>query len=479
MKIVHAASEMFPYLKTGGLADVTGALCKSLSSFGHDVSIFIPGYRKILESLEFEKAKLKVVLQIELGDDFLRGEVYALPIGKRQTMYVIRRDEFFDRSGPYGASNRDYDDNDRRFIWFCKAIVEAMHVLEIKADILHCHDWHTGLAPLFLRMVEQERGASLALKTFFSIHNLAFQGLFPNRSFKYTNLPEEFNELDGIEFYEQISMIKGGIFFADKIMTVSPNYAREILTPDFGCGMEGALTKREEDIVGIANGIDTDVWNPKTDTHLPANYSANDLSGKVLCRKALLEEMGLTDTDQPVYGMVCRLTEQKGVDLLLKQMNFFIKNDCRLIILGTGDPSYERSLKRWAKSHADKIGIGMRLDERMSHLVEAGSDFFLMPSVFEPCGLNQMYSQRYGNLPLVSDVGGLRDTVVDFRENEDTGTGMRFEPAEEAFKEALKASLALFADKAAYGKAQANCMNRDFSWSNVVKEYEDLYAESI
>ena len=479
MKIVHAASEMFPCLKTGGLADVTGALCKSLSSFGHDVSIFIPGYRKLLESAEFKKAKLKVVLQIELGDDFLRGEVYALPIGKRQTMYVIRRDEFFDRSNAYGASNRDYDDNDRRFIWFCKAIVEAMHVLEIKADILHCHDWQTGLVPLFLRMVEQERGASLALKTFFSIHNLAFQGLFPNRSFKYTNLPEEFNELDGIEFYEQISMIKGGIFFADKIMTVSPNYAREILTPDFGFGMEGALTKREEDLVGIANGIDTDVWDPRTDSHLPANYSAKDLSGKALCRKALLKETGLTDTDKPVYGMVCRLTEQKGVDSLLKRMNFFIKNDCRLVILGTGDPGYERSLKRWAKSHPDRVGVCMRLDERMSHLVEAGSDYFLMPSVFEPCGLNQMYSQRYGTLPLVSNVGGLYDTVIDFRDDEEAGTGMRFEPTEAGFKEALKASLALFSDKASYEKAQANGMNRDFSWSNVAKGYEDLYAESI
>lgn len=479
MKIVHAASEMFPYLKTGGLADVTGALCKSLSSFGHDVSFFIPGYRKLLESAEFEKAKLKVVLQIELGDDFLRGEVYALPIGKRQTMYVIRRDEFFDRSSPYGTSNRDYDDNDRRFIWFCKAIVETMHVLDIKADILHCHDWQTGLAPLFLRMVEQERGASLALKTFFSIHNLAFQGLFPNRSFRYTNLPDEFNELDGVEFYEQISMIKGGIFFADKIMTVSPNYAREILTPDFGCGMEGALMVREEDLVGIANGIDTDVWNPKTDTHLPANYSVGNRAGKALCRKALLEELGLAETNQPVYGMVCRLTEQKGVDLLLKQMNFFIKNDCRLAILGAGDSKYERSLKRWAKSHPDNIGICMRLDERMSHLVEAGSDFYLMPSVFEPCGLNQMYSQHYGTVPLVSDVGGLHDTVIDFIADEESGTGLLFEPTEAAFRGALRASLKLFADKASYEKAQTNGMNRDFSWANVVKAYEDLYAESI
>ncbi len=479
MKIVHTASEMFPYLKTGGLADVTGALCKSLSRFGHDISFFIPGYRKILESPEFSKAKLKVVLQIELGEDYLRGEVYAVPIGKRQTLYIIRRDEFFDRSNPYGSGNRDYDDNDRRFIWFCKAIVEAMHVLEIKADIFHCHDWQTGLAPLFLRMLEQEHRTTLALKTFFSIHNLAFQGLFPSSSFRFTNLADEFNELDGIEFYEQISMIKGGIFFADKILTVSPNYAKEILTSDFGCGMEGALSVREDDLVGIANGIDYEVWNPETDALLPANYSSKDLSGKLLCRKKLLDTVGLSDTDQPVYGIVCRLTEQKGLDLLLKQMNFFIKNDCRLVVLGMGDPFYERALKRWAKSHPDKIGVCMVLDEGMSHLVEAGSDFYLMPSIFEPCGLNQMYSQRYGTPPLVSDVGGLHDTVVDFRENEESGTGFLFAPKDDAFKKALEHSLKIFSSKESMNRMRLNGMSRDFSWSNVVKEYESLYSESL
>ena len=479
MKIIHAASEMFPYLKTGGLADVTGALCKSLSRFGHDVSIFLPGYRKIIESPEFAKAKLKVVLQVELGDEFLRGEVYALPLGKRQTMYVIRRDEFFDRSNPYGSANRDYDDNDRRFIWYCKAIVEGMRLLEIKADVFHCHDWQTGLAPLFLRIAEEEYGTSLALKTFFSIHNMAFQGLFPNNSFRYTNLPSEFNELDGIEFYEQISLIKGGIFFSDKIITVSPNYANEILTPEFGCGMEGALKTRATDLVGIANGIDTEVWDPSSDTRLPANYSVSNLEGKAICRSRLLEKLGLAETDNPVYGIVCRLTEQKGLDMLLSQMSFFSKQDCRLVLLGMGDPKYERSLKRWAKTHPDKIAVCTVLDEAMSHLVEAGSDFYLMPSIFEPCGLNQMYSQRYGTPPLASNVGGLRDTIVDFQQYPETGTGLLFEPNEPDFRNALQESLSIFKSKDGYIKMQANGMKRDFSWSNAAKEYEALYSESI
>lgn len=480
MKVVHAASEMFPFVKTGGLADVCGSLSKSLAASGHEVVFFLPGYRKIIESPEFNKAQMELVLQVELSDAYLRSEVWSLKLGERLTLYVIRRDEFFDRSQLYGTRSRDYDDNDRRYIYFCKAIVQALHLLEWKADIFHCHDWQTGLAPLFLRMEEQKTRKSIALKTFFSIHNLAFQGLFPSSSFRFTNLPEEFNGMEGLEFYEQISMIKGGIFFADKIMTVSPNYAREILTSQFGCGLEGALRVREEDLVGIANGIDTEVWNPATDPLLPHAYSVNDLKGKMACREALLEETGLpSKSEGPVYGMICRLTEQKGVDLLLRQMDFFVRNDCRLVLLGKGDPLFEAALSNWAKSHPKNIAVCIVLDEAMSHLVEAGSDFFLMPSIFEPCGLNQMYSQRYGTVPLVSRVGGLRDTVIDIVEHPEEGTGIVFEPQDESFAEALELSLGLFKKKKAYAAVQRRGMERDFSWDGVTRQYEDLYVQSL
>lgn len=479
MKIVHAASEMFPFVKTGGLADVCGSLSKSLASLGHEVSFFLPGYRKILESEEFAEAKLKVVLQVELGDKYLRGEVWAINLGKRRTLYIIRRDECFDRTNLYGTRERDYDDNDQRYIYFCKAVVDAMRLLAIKADIVHCHDWQTGLLPLFLRIEEQKTGLSIALKTFFSVHNLAFQGLFPRASFYYTNLAPEFNSINGLEFYEQTSMIKGGIFFADKIMTVSPSYAREILTPEFGCGLDGALRVREEDLVGIANGIDHEVWNPMTDPLLPHTYSAQDLSGKRACREALLEETGLESTDMPVYGMICRLTEQKGLDLLLRQLNFFVKNDCRLVVLGKGEPAYEKALKRWAKSHPEKIAVCLKLDEAMSHLVEAGCDYFLMPSIFEPCGLNQMYSQRYGTIPLVSRVGGLQDTVIDLTFYPDTGTGVCFEPSDKAFKAALDYSLELYEDQSLFQTVIQRAMAADFSWQGVTRQYEQLYRDSI
>ena len=480
MRIVHAASEMYPFIKTGGLADVCGSLSKALAGFGHEVSFFLPGYRKVIETEEFEKkAKLKGVLQIEMGDEFLRGEVYAVPIAKRLTLYVIRRDEFFDRSTPYGGSKRDYDDNDRRFIFFCKAVVDAIRLLDIKADVLHCHDWQTGLAPLFLRLEEQATGATLALKTFFTIHNLAFQGLFPAKNFAYTNLPDEFNALDGIEFYEQISMIKGGIFFADMITTVSPNYAKEILTPKFGCGLEGALQLRGEDLVGIANGVDTEEWDPARDRKLPANYSAKDLAGKLICRSALLEKLGLPHSDKPVYGMIARLTQQKGVDLLLEQMDFFIKQDCRLAVLGKGDAEFERALKRHARNKPNNVGVSIVLDEEMSHLVEAGSDYFLMPSNFEPCGLNQMYSQRYGTIPIVSNVGGLADTVIDIASNPKEGTGIIFEPNATDFAGALARSLELFEDRSRYSQAQQNGMARDFSWLKVARTYESMYESQV
>ena len=470
---------MFPFVKTGGLADVCGSLSKSLAALGHEVSFFLPGYRKILESKEFESAKMLTVLQVELGEQYVRGEVWSMALSKRQTLYIIRRDEFFDRANLYGTKERDYDDNDRRYTFFSKAVVQSMRLLDLKADILHCHDWQTGLLPLFLRIEEQKSDRSIALKTFFSIHNLAFQGLFPRSSFRFTNLEPEFNSIDGLEFYQQISMIKGGIFFADKIMTVSPNYAREILTPEFGCGLDGALRVREEDLVGIANGIDTEVWDPMTDPLLPHSFNADDLSGKRACKEALLEEVGLKGADRPVYGMVCRLTEQKGVELLLRQLNFFVKNDCRLVILGKGDPNYEKALKRWEKNHPEHIAVCIVLDEAMSHLVEAGADFFVMPSVFEPCGLNQMYSQRYGTIPLVSRVGGLKDTVIDLHDEPESGTGITFEPRDEDFRAGLERSLALYGDKAEHTAVIRRAMARDFSWPGVTAQYEQLYRDSI
>lgn len=480
MKIVHAASELFPYIKTGGLADVVGALTGALADRGHEVSVFLPGYRAVREHPDAAKAAVKLRLKIELGDQSMSGEVRAFSPRKNLTVYLVCREEFFDRRAPYGNGERDYEDNADRFIFFCKAVVETMRVAELQADIVHAHDWQTALVPLLVRESERRHGATLALKTVFTIHNIAYQGLFPAATFARTNLPEELNQIDGIEYYAQISLLKGGILFADRVTTVSPRYAQEIQTPEFGCGLDGVIQTRLDDLSGLINGVDTAVWNPATDALLPARYSAQDLRGKAVCRAELLKGAGMDPKFQGVvFGMVCRLTEQKGVDLVLANQEFFLEEDVKLIVLGAGDKRMEAELQALAARAPARVFLCARLDEAMSHLIEAGSDFFLMPSLFEPCGLNQMYSQVYGTVPVVSRVGGLADTVVDADEFPATGTGIMCAPTAAGLSDALRRALRLIADPARYAAVQQRGMARDFGWTAVTSAYEKLYTDAL
>ncbi len=480
MKIVHAASEMFPYIKTGGLADAVGALANSLAAKGHEVSVFLPGYRAVLEHHDAAAAVRKLRLKFELGDDFMSGDVRVFSPRKNLQVYLICREEFFDRRAPYGTGERDYEDNADRFIFFCKGIVEALRLADIQADVVHAHDWQAALLPLLLRDAERRHGLTLAMKTLFTIHNIAYQGVFPARTFSRTNLPEELNNMDGLEYYSQVSFLKGGILFADRVTTVSPKYAKEIQTPEFGCGLDGVVQTRANDIVGLLNGVDTSVWNPGTDTLLPARYTRNDLAGKAACRTELLRTCGFdVDFAGPIFGMVCRLTEQKGVDLVLSNRDFFLTENCRLIILGSGDKRLENELRALATKYPDRVSLAARLDERMSHLIEAGSDFFVMPSLFEPCGLNQMYSELYGTIPIVSRVGGLADTVLDADASPVDGNGLTCEPSASSLRDALRRALLLFKDSPRYTDVQARGMARDFSWDVAAKAYEALYQDSV
>lgn len=480
MKIVQVASELFPYIKTGGLADAAGALSTTMAERGHEVAVFLPGYRAVVDHPLASAAKRTLGLRIEMGDTFMTGEVRSFSPAKNLTVHLVCREEFFDRRNPYGTPERDYEDNHHRFIFFCKGVVETMRFLELSADVVHGHDWQCGLLPLLLRHAEQRYGVTLAMKTVFTIHNIAFQGVFPMRSFYRTNLPDELMGIDGVEFYGQMSMMKAGILFSDRVTTVSPRYAREIQTAEFGCGLDGVVTTRSDDIVGLINGIDTDVWNPETDTLIPANYSVDDRTGKAACRADLLKRSGFDPKfTGPVIGMVCRLTEQKGVDLVIANEDFFKQHDVRLIVLGTGDKGLEASLRELAASVPGKVFLSSRLDEGMSHLIEAGSDFFLMPSRFEPCGLNQMYSQAYGTIPLVTRVGGLADTVVDLDQNPEAGTGVMYFPSAEGVKAGLERALTLFADKDQMRAVQARAMRADFGWGKTAKAYEDLYDNAI
>lgn len=480
MKIVHVASEMFPYIKTGGLADAVGALTGTLADRGHEVAVFLPGYRRVLEHPAAADATRRLRLKIEMGDDFQAGEVRVFNPRPNLTVYLVIREEYFDRANPYGTAERDYEDNADRFIFFAKGVVETLRLADLQADIVHAHDWPTALVPLLLRAAERRHGLTLALRTIFTVHNIAFQGLFPARFFARTNLPDELNNIDGLEYYNQISFMKGGLLFADRVTTVSPRYAQEIQTPEFGCGLDGVVQMRAEDLVGQLNGIDPAVWNPGVDALLPARYSAGNLAGKAVCRAELLNQLKLDPKfTGPVYGMVCRLTEQKGVDLLLANQSFFLKNDCRLIVLGAGEQRYEQALRELVAAAPGKIALCARLDEAMSHLIEAGSDFFLMPSLFEPCGLNQMYSQAYGTIPLVSEVGGLADTVTDADVDPANGTGLSFPATAEGLADGLRRSLLLFADKERLAVVQKRGMDKDFSWSQAALAYEQLYQDSL
>ena len=480
MKIVHVASEMFPYMKTGGLADAVGALGAALADHGHEVSVFIPGYRAAVEHKDAANAERRLRLKIEMADQFLSGDVRMFSPRKNLRVFLICREEFFDRRAPYGNGERDYEDNADRFIFFCKGVVETLRLGDFQTDVVHCHDWQAALVPLLLRETERLHDMTLALKTIFTIHNIAFQGVFPAKIFARTNLPDDLFHIDGLEYYSQINLMKGGILFADRVTTVSPRYAKEIQTPEFGCGLDGVVQARSDDIVGLLNGVDNSVWNPAIDALLPARYSAVNMAGKQLCRTELLKRCNFAaDFKGAIFGMVCRLTEQKGVDFVIENSDFFLAHECRLVVLGSGDRRMEQQLRDLAAGAPEKIFLCPKLDEPMSHLIEAGSDFFVMPSVFEPCGLNQMYSQVYGTVPIVSRVGGLADTVIDADEYPDTGTGLMCEPNAISLREALQRALVLFADRARYAAVQQRGMAKDFSWKVVAAGYQRLYQDSL
>ncbi len=480
MKIVHAASEFYPYAKTGGLADAVASLSGALADNGHEVSVFLPGYRAALEHKDAAQAERVLRLKIEMGDQFLSGDVRMFSPKRNLKIYLVCREEFFDRRNPYGTGERDYEDNADRFIFFCKGVVETLRLADLQADVVHSHDWQGALLPMLVRDAERRHDVTLAVKTVFTIHNIAYQGLFPRTVFARTNLPEDLNSMDGLEYYEQVNLLKGGILFADRVTTVSPQYAHEIQTPEFGNGLDGVVQTRADDIVGLLNGVDMAVWNPATDPLLPVRYSATNLAGKQACRAELLKRCGFTAGYKgPVFGVVCRFAEQKGLDLLLANKDFFLKHDCRLVVLGAGEKRYEDALRKLVEQAPAKISLSARLDEAMSHLIEAGSDFFLMPSLFEPCGLNQMYSQVYGTIPVVSRVGGLIDTVTDADEFPATGTGLMAAPTAESLGDALTRAMKLFADPARLAAVQKRGMARDFSWKIAAAGYEKLYQESV
>ena len=469
------ASEAAPFAKTGGLADVVGALPRALSRLGHEVDVVLPKYRDVTAGKRVGR------LTVSLGEYGGETSMFSHRDGNVQFLFVDQP-ACFDRPFLYGEGGRDYPDNPARFGFLCRAALEWIERSPDRYDVIHTHDWQAGLVPVFLRHGVAPRLQEVPIIC--TIHNLAYQGMADAGWVSRLGLNPSLFSPDGLEFWGSISLLKGGIVFSDLVTTVSPRYAREIQTAEFGCGFEGLLQSRSQDLVGILNGIDYDQWDPARDPYLPQPFDASRMDGKTAAKKALLERAGwLADEAglrQPLIGLISRMVDQKGFDLLAELGDTLLTLGARFVVLGTGERRYEEFWRALAAKSPDCVFANIGFDEQMAHGIEGGADLFLMPSRFEPCGLNQMYSQRYGTVPVVRAVGGLSDTVQNFDPATGTGTGFAFdEYSASALLRTLRWALRTFEDREAFRRLQHAGMHQDFSWDRSAQEYVSLYARAV
>jgi starch synthase len=484
IRALHVASELYPLLKTGGLADVAGALPPALIERGADVRVLLPGFPAVASGLSDVKTVAHLGRRFDAPDITLEQGTLA---ANGLVVYMIRARSLYDRPGnPYlNDEHVPYGDNAQRFAllgWVAAQMAQQLDPAW-SPQIIHAHDWHAGLAPAYLKAAEREQGRALA-KSVFTIHNLAYQGVFPAHQFGQLGLPDDFFSVYGIEFYGQLSFLKAGLYYSDRITTVSPTYAREIQTLAQGGGLDGLLRHRSHDLSGILNGVDYTVWNPATDSLLSDHYGATRLAGKVACKEALQKRFGLPPKhDALLFGVVSRLTEQKGLDLLLEAVPEIVKRGGQLVVFGTGDPALENGLKRAAHVHPESVAVELGFDEKLAHTIVAGSDVIGVPSRFEPCGLTQLYALAYGSLPLVHCVGGLADTVVDASlENlaDDQATGFVFERFDlKGISAAIRRAFALYERRTEWKATQRRAMQQDFGWGASAERYLALYRGLI
>ena len=484
LNILFVSSEVYPFAKTGGLADVSSALPVALKELGHDVRIFMPRYRQISD----RKFVLRDVIRLQNISINMGGKTYVFDIksafmpNAKVQVYFLDYKPFFDRDGLYvdPETGKDYPDNAERFALFSKAAIEILNILHWHADVIHCNDWQSALVPAYLKTIYADDPFYKSVRSLLTIHNIGYQGNFAAEVLPKIDLPANlFYPAGPIEFYNQVSFLKAGLSFANKINTVSPTYAREIQeSAEYGMGMEGVLKSRSKDVFGILNGVDYSVWDPSVDDLIPVKYSAKNLGEKLENKKALLAEVGLEfDASVPVIGSISRLADQKGFDLIAEAFEELMSLNLYYVLLGTGDPKYHEMFEELQKKYPGKFSANLRFDNRLAHMIEAGADMFLMPSRYEPCGLNQMYSLRYGTIPIVRKTGGLADTVVDFRPDSPDGTGFVFEEySAEAMLGAVKRALEIFPDEKTWRHLQKQAMKQDFSWKASAKEYVKLYS---
>lgn len=472
------ASEAVPFAKTGGLGDVAGALPAALARLGHDVTLVLPRYRGSLAGTVDGRASIAV------GGRTLEVTFVERLLADRARVVLAECAELYDRPELYGVGNTDYPDNALRFAVLARAALEFAARSDMRPDVVHAHDWQAGLTPVYLRTLYPGRPGLGGAATVFTIHNLAYQGLFPPVWMSALDLGWDLFGIEGVEYWGKLSFLKAGINFSEVVTTVSRRYAKEIQTPEFGFGFDGILRRRAKQVCGILNGIDTAAWNPAHDAYLPKPYGPGSLDDKRASKRALLDAMELPVTEEalgrPVVGMVSRLVDQKGFDLLAKIDEGLLGLDATFVLLGSGEPRYHEMWTRLRAKAPDRVGVRFGLDERLAHLVEAGADLFLMPSKFEPCGLNQMYSLAYGTVPVVRAVGGLDDTIENWTARSGTGTGFKFnEYTPEAVLETLQKAIRLYRNPTAWRALQLAGMAKDFSWNASAVEYEKVYEKAI
>jgi starch synthase len=477
LKILFVSPEVVPFAKTGGLADVAGSLPKALKALGCDVRLVMPLYQSVRQG-KFPIKKVMEDLPILLGGRKITADIYEGELEQDLPVYFIERDEYYDRLNLYGSAKGDYFDNDSRFSFLARGTLKAAQTLGFRPDILHCHDWQTGLIPACLHFERQSESFYRDTATVFTIHNMAYQGSFPKAIIELAGLPEECFSPEGLEFWGRANLLKAGIVYSQIINTVSRKYSQEIQTAEYGNGLEGILSYRKGDLFGILNGVDYELWNPETDSYLAAPYTSGDLSGKKLCKKDLLNRYNLPEDrlEYPLLGVISRLADQKGFDLLAGVMDRLLSQEVSLVVLGTGEEKYHRLFTELAERHPKKLGIRLTFDNALAHQIEAGSDMFLMPSLYEPCGLNQIYSLKYGTIPVVRATGGLDDTITPFEAKTGEGTGFKFSLYQpEAFWAILEEALEVFQNQTQWNRLIKNAMAMDFSWEVSAKEYSKLY----
>jgi starch synthase len=473
VRIVFIASEGVPFSKTGGLADVVGALPKALAKLGHQLEVVLPRYRTTQPGKP--EAEMQSVT-IPLPSGFKFASIQSASGTAEVRTFLVECPFFFDRAGLYQEEGEDYPDNALRFAAFSLAALELSKRAATPPDIIHCHDWQTALVPIYLRNLYQDDEFFRNTSVVFTIHNLAYQGLFPSDILPQIALHADLFTVDCLEYYGKVNLLKGGIVSSDFITTVSRKYAEEIQTPEFGFGLEGVVRARRDCLRGILNGVDYDAWNPATDKLIPANYSAQNMRGKTACKKALLERMGVKQPalDRPVIGIVSRFAPQKGFDLIAEIAEQLAALDLYLVALGAGDPVYEELFRYMAATYPDKFLLAVAYDNTLAHRIEAGSDMFLMPSRYEPCGLNQIYSLKYGTVPIVRATGGLDDTIEAFDGH--SGTGFKFsEYTGGALLLAIEQAIAAYHQPEVWQQLVDNGMREDFSWGRSAQEYLEVY----